>query len=153
MLITDRNIPFNAIKALRFENLLNALCVGLDKPTDRGGLVGSFSCTRVLLLTTAEAAELFGPGGYCTFPAPNELKAVLGTGATVLPGASLALKPGVLKAAGVAHASLFAPSVATPVGQPLVPTVPAVVLAASSTTVRGGDAPITPLASKPLPPR
>jgi len=133
----------------RFGDLLNSLTVGLDADSDQaGGLTGAFACDSVFDLTAGETSALFGATSTCSFASASSLRVVFGRGASLVPGDRLGFRERTLKAsaatsssdgdadgAGLVAASLFTANATFSVGQPLVPTTPAVSLSASSAAV------------------
>jgi len=121
----------------RFSDLLNALIVTFASATNRAAQAGSFTCALVFELTAAQDRGLFGPTGACSFASDSELVATFGAGASAEPGTTLRLRDGTIKAAAGAGGvvSLYTVNETATFGQPLVPTAPSVVLAASSAFV------------------
>jgi hypothetical protein len=129
--VYDAAEPPKVISA-RFVDELNGLSVRFDKPTDRAGRAGSFSCSA--LLTAASLDELFGRGSGCKFASPSELHVTFGAGATVVPGQPLQLAAATRLRAAARPASLFATSSGAPfaVLPPARPTAPLAELAVSA---------------------
>ena len=129
----DASDPPKVLTSL-LSHMLNAVLATFNQPTNRAGLSGTFACTRVLALSTAEAEARLGTGSFCAFTSPSTLKITLGRSATELPGGAIGLLDLTLKAAS-ASASLFTMNETFAVGQPLVPTVPVAAVASSSLRV------------------
>ena len=115
----------------RFVNLLNAIQVIFKFDTNRAELSGSFGCSRVLDVTTAEATYYFGYQHFCSFTSTSVLKITFGDTPHVLAGYSFALKDLTLRASAESS-TLFATNETFAVQDPLLPTVPTTSLTASS---------------------
>jgi hypothetical protein len=122
------------VSVARFNNLLNAITVTFDKDTDRAGESGSFSCSEILALTTAQIKTMFGSGAKCSFTSNSVLKVTFGSKATVVPYNVIAINDLVLQSSAIG-ASLYTVNETIVVKQPIVPTVPAVTLSPSSYSV------------------
>jgi hypothetical protein len=137
-LVYDAQEP-PVLQAAQFDDLLNALTLTFDSDTDRASLSGKFSCSEVLDLTAKEVSRLFGKGSQCAFTSPTSLKVLFGRGATVTTGQVLRIKDGTVKSGASSEGtSLFMhgdANVAQTVAAPSTPTVPRVVLSASSAKV------------------
>eukprot|EP01116_Phalansterium_solitarium_P015144 TRINITY_DN332_c1_g3_i4.p1 TRINITY_DN332_c1_g3~~TRINITY_DN332_c1_g3_i4.p1 ORF type:complete len:2233 (+),score=587.66 TRINITY_DN332_c1_g3_i4:108-6806(+) len=117
--------PAPQLLQVRFTDAANALVASFDMATNRAGLVGMSPCDTII---TFAAPTGGGVGARCFWSSDDQLQVVLGSGATVLPGDVVRLKPGVL--ANAANNSLLANAVNKTVLQPTVPLVPTTVLVA-----------------------
>ena len=126
------------VASAKFSNLLNAALVTFNSTTDRAGLAGSFECTAFLNKTAAEVEATFGTGAMCSFSSATVLKVTFGSEATVVPSDVLLVKDMTIQAA-TASASLFTTREFFALAGPDTPTVPSVVLFASSTSVGSCD--------------
>ena len=115
-----------------FGDLLNSITVTFDTSTDRAGQVGTFDCASVILdLTAVEVSTLLGTDNYCSFTDDDTLKITFGSDPEVLPGDVIKIRDLALKSS-LSSASLFTMEESFVVGQPVVLTVPGVILSASS---------------------
>ena len=132
--------PPPRVTSSRLVNLLNGFEVVFDGGTDQAGLSGSFSCGAVLNLSASDETTLFGVGAACSWPDAQTLAVTFGSGnPTIVPGQPLRLRESTLRAqtpaSGGPAPSLFSTNQSFALVGPSVPTVPAVVLSASSSVV------------------
>jgi hypothetical protein len=118
----------------KFNNLLNGLTITFNMDTDRAGLTGTFGCSKVFDLTSTQATYYFGKSSYCSFSSHKTLVVTFGKSALVVPGDEIGLKD-LLFQSSASSATLFTMNETFVVATPSSPTVPSVVLTASSTYV------------------
>ncbi|KAA0155559.1 hypothetical protein FNF28_06693 [Cafeteria roenbergensis] len=112
------------LSSAKFDNELTSLTLTFDRDTNAGGSAeGAFACSELLSPVAALAdtatqcsvpaiaarrsavATLFGAGSSCQWQSRRQLQVRFGRAPTVLPGHSIALVPGKVKASSAARLS------------------------------------------------
>ena len=119
----------------KFGDLLNSITITFDKYTNRAELFGSFPCSDLLVLTSAEEDDLFGAGSACSFLEQDELKVTFGEDPNVEPNSRLpylfTLRDGIVQAVDDV-VSLFSTNATFRVQGPDVAVVPEAILTTST---------------------
>ena len=121
------------VQSVRFDRTGTRIVAAFDQPTDRGGMAEwSVDCSLLAPQSIASLAKDTTNGPSCAWSTSgDQLVITLGPGATIVPGAQLALKGGLLRSAN--RLSPYMADLALPVLPPAILIPPTVTLVGPST--------------------